>query len=159
MATASKEHALRAPRSMSVRSPHFREGGPIPREFSGHGDDVSPTLELTGIPPQARSLAIIVDDPDAPRGTWTHWTAWNFAPGTTRIERGMKGPVEGRTSAGTTGYHGPAPPSGTHRYFFRVFALDGMLDLKANASIEDVWKEVGAHAIAWGETMGTFART
>lgn len=158
----AQQQALRAPQTIGIRSPAFQHGKQIPREYTGHGDDVSPPLEWTGVPERAQALAIIVDDPDAPRGTWTHWTAWNLPKDLNRLEEGQKviplGASEGITSAETSGYHGPMPPSGTHRYFFRIFALDKQLTLPPNAPIADVWRAVGQHAIAWGELMGTFTK-
>lgn len=152
--------ALRAPRTMTVRSPAFAEGAPIPRRHSGYAEDTSPPLEWSGAPADAKALAIIIDDPDAPVGTWTHWTVWDLPPGTTRLDEAADvtrlGARQGVTSDGTKGYHGPLPPSGTHRYFFRVFALSRPLGLGDGASIDDVWRAVGERALAWGEIMGTF---
>lgn len=162
MLSPVQQQALRAPRSIGLRSVAFQHGKQIPREFSGHGDDISPPLEWTGVPNNAQALAIVVDDPDAPGGTWTHWTAWNLPTRIESLEAGVKviplGGGEGRTSAGTSGYHGPKPPSGTHRYFFRLFALDRQLDLPPNAPVEDVWRALSTHTIAWGELVGTFTK-
>lgn len=151
--------ALRKPRTLTVTSPAFHEGQPIPREHSCHGEDASPELRIGGVPPGAVALALVMDDPDAPGGTWTHWTAWDVPPSTTVLPRGKPAPgVEGTTSAGEVGYHGPCPPSGTHRYFFRVFALDGRLGLPRGAPVGDVWGALGSRTLAWGELMGTFAK-
>lgn len=140
-------------------SPAFAEGQPIPRRHSCHGEDASPELRIAGVPPGAVALALVMDDPDAPRGTWTHWTAWDLPPTATRLREGEPAPgVEGLTSAGEVGYHGPCPPSGTHRYVFRVFALDAKLGLPRGAGVEDVWAALERRVVAWGELMGTFTR-
>lgn len=153
--------ALRAPRSLTLTSAAFQHGAPIPRRHSGHGDDTSPPLAWSGAPAGTKAFALVVDDPDAPRGTWTHWTAWDLPATTTRLDEGADvaklGARQGVTSARTNGYHGPAPPSGTHRYFFRVFALSEPLALQEGAGIEDVWRALGERTLAWGELMGTFA--
>lgn len=163
MSTNAQEmKALRAPRLIGIRSPAFEEGKPIPRQHTAFGDDVSPELHLTGVPGGAVALAIVVDDPDAPRGTFTHWTAWNLPPDTTRLVEGADplrlGARVGQNDFGLTGYNGPKPPSGTHRYRFRVFALDKQLDLPPNAPPAEVWRDLAPHVVAWGELMGTYAR-
>lgn len=162
MLSPLQQKAMRAPRSIGLTSPAFQNGKPIPREFSGYGEDAQPPLAWTGILRETRALALVVDDPDAPGGTWTHWTLWGIPREATGLARdadvrAMHG-VEGRTSDGSAGWHGPKPPSGTHRYYFRVFALDRELDLPSLAPVDDVWRALGEHAIAWGELMGTFAK-
>lgn len=162
MLSPLQQQALARPPTITVTSSAFAPGSPIPRVHSGHGDDSSPPLAWAGVPAEAKALAIVMDDPDAPMGTWTHWTAWDLKPTTTRLPADAKivplDGAEGLTSAKTTGHHGPAPPSGTHRYFFRVFALDAPLGLPAGASIDDVWRALGKHTLAWGELMGTFTK-
>lgn len=159
MKTETARAALRKPQTLHVTSPAFQPGQAIPRVHSCHGDDVSPELAIAGVPQGAAALALVVDDPDAPRGTWTHWTAWDLPAGTAALAEGKPAPgVEGTTSSGEVGYHGPCPPSGTHRYFFRVFALDRKLGLPPGASVEDVWAALDKHVLAWGELMGTFTR-
>lgn len=134
----------------------------MPRRFTCQGDERSPPLEVAGVPAGAKALAIIIDDPDAPRGTWTHWTAWDLPPGTTSIAEGFDvaaaGGREGTTSAGTTGYHGPCPPSGTHRYVFKVYALREKLGLAEGASVRAFRTAVQLAAIAYGELMGTYCK-
>ncbi len=148
--------------SLVVTSPAFAQGAPIPRAYSCQGSDRLPPLEISGLPNGTKSLAIIVDDPDAPRGTWTHWTVWDLPATTTRIPEGFDpGAVsahQGTTSAGSVGYHGPCPPSGTHRYLFRVFALKGALGLPEGASVQAVRDGVARLALAQGELMGTYAK-
>ncbi len=123
---------------------------------------MSPPLALANIPKDAKALAIIMDDPDAPRRTFTHWTAWNIPTAATDLPEDASisdlGGIEGLNDGGSTGYYGPCPPSGTHRYFFKVYALDAPLSLREGASVADVHKEVDAHVLTWGELMGTYAR-
>lgn len=163
MPTATQQQALRAQRSIGLHSVAFQHGKQIPREFTGFGDDINPPLSWTGVPNQAQALAIVVDDPDAPGGTFTHWTVWNLPPRLEGLEAGAKvipiGGIEGRTSFGRSGYGGPKPPSGTHRYVFRLFALDRFLDLPQNAPAEDVWRQLATHTLAWGELVGTVSRS
>lgn len=162
MVSQAQQQVLRAPQSIGVSSPDFQPGRQIPREYTGHGDDVSPPLQITGIPSNAVALAVIVDDPDAPRGTFTHWTVWNLRPDTRELIRGVDvrsvGGVEGQNDFGVSRYRGPMPPSGTHRYYFRVFALDKMLDVPLNSRADEVWRNLAGHTIAWGELMGTFTK-
>lgn len=155
--------ALRSPQSIGVSSPAFENGKPIPREYTGLGDDVNPELHLTGVPSDAQALAIVVDDPDAPGGTWTHWTVWDIEPNVRQIPRDFRvraeRGIEGQTGFGTAGYRGPMPPPGApHRYHFRVFALSRRLALPENSPVADLWRALDAHASAWGELTGTFQR-
>lgn len=150
-----------APQMLVVRSSAFRHGQPIPRRFTCQGEDRSPPLDVTGYPEGTRALAVIVDDPDAPRGTWTHWTAWDFKP--QPIPEGFDvaaaGGREGTTSAGTVGYHGPCPPDGMHRYIVQLYALRAPLGLAEGASVKAVREAVRDAAIAQGELMGTYEKT
>lgn len=146
--------------TLSISSPAFEHGRSIPPQFTADGDDVSPELTITGVPDGAASLALIMDDPDAPMGTWVHWVVWNIPVDTAIIEEGFEpgGSTGGRNSWGRTGYGGPAPPSGTHRYFFKLFALDTLLDLPPTAdkaALEDAMEE---HILDSTELMGTYSR-
>lgn len=162
MLSESMQQALRAQRSIGVSSPEFEAGRQIPREFTGLGDDVRPPLSWTGVPDGTESQAIIVDDPDAPGGIFTHWTVWNLPPRTRNLDSDTDvralGGVEGRNDFGTTGYRGPKPPSGTHRYQFRVFAVDKFLDLPPNANVNELWRHLAGRTRAWGELVGTFTK-
>lgn len=146
--------------AMRLSSPAFIQNGPIPVEHSCDGEDVSPPLEVSGVPPGAKSLALVVEDPDAPIGTWTHWTAWNLAPTITRIERGgVPGDAtEGVTSYGEAGYRGPCPPYGTHRYFFRLYALDTVLTLPPSSDARELRAALETHAIDAAGLVGTYRR-
>ena len=121
---------------------------------------MNPPIFFSGIPEGSKSLALIVDDPDASSGTWTHWTVWNIAPGTKEIKENSvpERAMQGTTSAGSTGYHGPCPPSGTHRYFFRIYALDAELQLDSNAKMDELNKAMEGHILAQGELMGKYSR-
>ena len=116
---------------MKITSSAFQEGGNIPSKFTCDGSDTSPPLQITGIPSEAKSLVLIADDPDAPGGLFTHWLVWNIPPQTNSIAEGSapKG-VQGTNDFGKSGYRGPCPPPGTHRYSFKIFALDRELDLR-----------------------------
>jgi len=121
-----------------ISSPAFGEGKPIPPKYGFHQQNISPELRVEKIPAGTRSLALIVDDPDAPAGLWTHWLVWNLPADTTSIPEGKlpSGAIQGKNSFGNVRYDGPAPPSGTgkHRYFFRLYALQTMLSLPAGSS-------------------------
>jgi Raf kinase inhibitor-like YbhB/YbcL family protein len=145
---------------MKIRSPAFQEGGTIPEKFSKNDQNVNPELRIDGVPAEAKSLALIVDDPDAPVGLFTHWLVWNIDPKTTEIAENSvpKGAAQGRNDFPGTGYDGPQPPSGTHRYYFKVFALDRMLDLKSGAKRHEVDAAMRGHVIAQGELMGRYSK-
>lgn len=145
---------------MKITSSAFQEGGAIPEKFSKNGQNVSPELRIEGLPADAKTLAVIVDDPDAPVGLFTHWLVWNIDPKTTHITEGNapSGAIQGKNDFGETGYGGPQPPSGTHRYFFKVFALNGTLDLKPGAKRKDVDAAMKGHVIAQGQLMGKYSK-
>jgi Raf kinase inhibitor-like YbhB/YbcL family protein len=151
--------SLVAAPNISVSSSAFGSGGDIPQQFTCKGTNVNPPLEFHGIPAGAKSLALVVDDPDAPSGLFTHWLVWNIAPTTAQIaeKTAPAGAVQGTNDFGRPGYGGPCPPSGTHRYFFRVVALDRMLDLKRGAKRAEFDKAIEGHVLARGELMGRFS--
>ncbi len=145
---------------MKIATPDFTDSGMIPSRFTGDGEDVNPTLEISDVPTEARSLALIVDDPDAPRGTWTHWLLWNVQPTTTQIPENSvpEGAVQGTNDFPAARYNGPMPPSGTHRYFFKLYALDTMLSLPAGSDRKAVDKALQGHIIAEAQWMGRYER-
>ena len=145
---------------MKITSSAFQEGGTIPEKFSKNGQNISPELRIDGVPAEAKSLALIVDDPDAPVGLFTHWLVWNIGPKTTQIAEGTapSGAAQGKSDFGEIGYGGPQPPSGTHRYYFKVFALDRMLDLKPGAKRPEVDAGMKGHVLAQGQLMGRYSR-
>ncbi len=144
---------------ITITSSAFQEGGNIPSKFTCDGSDTSPPLQLTGVPSEAKSLVLIADDPDAPSGLFTHWLVWNIPPQTNSIAEGsaQKG-VRGSNDFGKSGYKGPCPPAGTHRYSFKVFALDRELNLRAGAKRSQVDAAMKGHVIAQGELVGRYAR-
>lgn len=147
---------------LTVTSSAYAEGGAIPKEYSCDGSDKAPPLAISGAPAGARFYAVVFDDPDAPRGTWTHWTFWDLPVARGNLPAGADvkalGATEGTTSAKSTGYHGPCPPGGTHRYIVHAFATNGTLGLPAGASVDQVWKAIEAKAVAEGTLMGRYSR-
>jgi hypothetical protein len=144
---------------MQISSPAFNQGANIPSKFTCDGSQTSPPLQITGIPAEAKSLALIADDPDAPGGLFTHWVIWNIPPQISSIADGSapKG-VQGTNDFGRSGYGAPCPPSGTHRYYFRVFALDRELDLRSGAKRGQLDATMKGHVIAQGELIGRYSR-
>jgi len=142
---------------LRITSPSFQNNGAIPAKYTCDGNDVNPPLNITGIPREAKSLVLIVDDPDASMGTFVHWVVWNIPP-KERIEENSVPGVEGMNDFRKRSYGGPCPPSGTHRYFFKLYALDVKLDLKTNSRKEDVEKAIEGHVLARGETVGLYRR-
>lgn len=144
-------------KSIKVFSSAFAANGSIPGKYTCDGINVNPPLEFEGIPEEAESLVLIVDDPDAPMKTFTHWIVWNIEP-VAKIEEDSIPGVEGINDFKKIGYGGPCPSSGTHRYFFRVYALDKQLDLKAGAGRKELENEMIGHIIAEGELMGKYSK-
>ncbi len=145
---------------IKITSSAFQEGGDIPSKFSRDGQDINPALRIEGTPSNAQSLLLIMDDPDAPVGLFTHWLVWNIDPKTSEIaEKSVpRGAVQGTNDYPTLGYGGPQPPSGAHRYYFKIFALDQTLDLKPGAKRAEVDAAMRGHVIAQGELMGRYSR-
>ncbi len=156
--------------SLSIRSTAFEPGATVPRRHSGDGEDLSPPISWTGLPPQTRELALIVDDPDAPSPQpWVHWVLYNIPATEQGIAEGVHakpapsfpaGALQGKNSWGTVGYRGPAPPKGhgVHRYHFRLYALDSPLDLPAGIDKPALLKAMRGHILAEGEMVGTYQR-
>jgi hypothetical protein len=143
---------------MRLESPAFGQNEPIPAEYTCDGANRLPPLRLVGVPEEAISLAFIVDDPDAPGGTFTHWTAWNVAPTVTVIDDDHRpAGLEGRTNFGVSGWGAPCPSSGTHRYFFKVFALDAFLPLAAGADVAALERVMHGHILDKAGLLGTYA--
>jgi Raf kinase inhibitor-like YbhB/YbcL family protein len=153
------EVTTESPFSITVSSPAFGEGQPIPQRFSCRGDNVSPPLAWAGTPGSTQEIALVMDDPDAPRGTYTHWIIFGLSRETSELGGGMipAGAKQAENSAGQAEYTGPCPPSGTHHYRFTVYALDEPLSLPDGAGTEDALTEIGEQAIARGRLTGTFA--
>jgi len=144
---------------MKITSSAFQEGGNIPSKFTCDGVDSSPPLQIAEIPSSAKSLALIVDDPDAPSGLFTHWIVWNISPQTNEIAEGSapKG-VQGTSDFGKSGYGGPCPPPGTHRYYFKIFALDRELNLPSATKRNQLDAAIKGHVVAQAELMGRYSR-
>jgi Raf kinase inhibitor-like YbhB/YbcL family protein len=144
---------------MKITSSAFQEGGNIPSKFTCDGSDTSPPLQITGVPSEAKSLVLIADDPDAPSGLFTHWLVWNIPPLTNSISEGSapKG-VHGTNDFGKPDYKGPCPPPGTHRYSFKIYALDRELDLRGGAKRSQLDAAMKGHVIAQGVLVGRYAR-
>ena len=148
--------------ALTLTSSAYAEGSPIPARHTCKGDDVSPAFSWTGVPRNARSLAFILEDPDAPGGTWTHWTFWNLPAAAKGLEEKADvteaGALEGITSSGTMGYHGPCPPSGTHRYVARLFALSQPLSLSHGAKVQQIRSAMLGRIVAEAKLTGTFSK-
>jgi Raf kinase inhibitor-like YbhB/YbcL family protein len=152
--------------SLKVTTSAFAPGAAIPAQYTCKGADLSPALEWSGAPARIASFAIIMDDPDAPAGTWVHWVMWNIPQATHSVPQAVPrreqlpdGTHQGRNSFGKIGYYGPCPPAGqTHRYFFRVYALDTKLEPGEAADRSALDDAMKGHVLAQGEYMGTFHR-
>jgi len=144
-------------KELTISSPVFKNNGFIPPKYTCDGNDVNPPLNIEGVPKETQSLALIVDDPDAPMGTWDHWVVWNIPPAEKIMENSVPG-TEGLNDFRRRSYGGPCPPSGTHRYFFKVYALDTRLDLSPSSRKKDVERAMKGHVIAEGELVGLYRR-
>ena len=151
--------------SFELTSSAFGPGEPIPRTYTCDGDDISPPLEWGDPPAGTQSFALISDDPDAPVGIWVHWVLYNLPAETRSLPEAVPadaelpgGGLHGKSSWRRLGYGGPCPPSGTHRYFFMLYALDTVLDLKAGASKKQVLEAMAGHILAETELMGVYSR-
>lgn len=146
--------------SMKLTSSAFLHNSEIPSKYTCDGENINPPLGISGVPEGAKSVALISDDPDAPAGTWVHWTLWNISTATAEIPENSapEGAIEGKTSFGKLGYGGPCPPSGTHRYFFKLYALDTIVNLDSSASKEDVLSAIEGHILDQAELIGTYRR-
>jgi len=156
---ASKSEEPKIRKGMKITSSAFREGGDIPAKYSRGEGNINPPLHIEETPNEAKSLVLIMDDPDAPVGLFTHWLVWNIDPKTTDVleHSTPKGAVEGTNDYPNQGYGGPQPPSGVHRYYFKFFALDQTLDLRAGARRKEVENAIKGHVIAQGQLMGRYA--
>jgi Raf kinase inhibitor-like YbhB/YbcL family protein len=142
---------------MEITSPEFRNDQLIPGKFTCEGKDMSPTLEFKDVPPGTRSMALIVDDPDAPVGTWVHWVVYNM-PVLSRIEENTVPGEQGINDFGRKDYGGPCPPSGTHRYFFKVYALDTTLEPGEGVDKKGLEKAMKGHVLEKAELVGLYKR-
>ncbi len=145
---------------MQLLSPVFKHNEFIPLKYTCEGQNINPPLEIYDAPETAKSLALVVDDPDASAGTWTHWVLWNIDPQAQEIPEGniTKGSIEGVNSFKKLNWGGPCPPSGVHRYFFKLYALDISLELDSTAGIEQLQEAMKGHVMAKTELVGLYKR-
>ena len=140
-----------------ITSTAFNSDGFIPSKYSCEGDNINPPLHIQNIPTETKTLVLIVDDPDAPNGVFDHWVVWNIAPSESIGENSIPG-VQGKNGFGKDNYGGPCPPSGTHRYFFKVYAIDLSLNLKEGASKKMVMDAIKGHILASGQLIGRYQK-
>jgi Raf kinase inhibitor-like YbhB/YbcL family protein len=154
------------PKTIQLTSSAFKDGETIPKDFTADGKNVSPALEWTNLPKGTASLALICDDPDAPKGTWVHWVMYDMPADLKGLEENVpaeatlpNGSRQGKNSFDKTGYRGPAPPEGkAHRYYFKLYALDTKPDVPADATKDQLLKAMEKHVLAKGELMGKYQR-
>jgi Raf kinase inhibitor-like YbhB/YbcL family protein len=154
------------PMTIQITSTAFADGSPIPQKYTCDKEDISPPLAWTGLPARTKSLALIVDDPDAPGGVWVHWVVYNMPPALTGLPEGVAKTatlagigVQAITDFRKPGYGGPCPPKGKpHRYFFKLYALDNLLDLPSGAQRAEVDKAKQGHVLATGQLIGVYGR-
>ncbi|MGR3320002.1 MAG: YbhB/YbcL family Raf kinase inhibitor-like protein [Candidatus Anammoxibacter sp.] len=151
---------------ITVESSAFKEGGMVPGKYTCDGADISPPLSWSGLPGGTQSIALISDDPDAPMGTWVHWVLYDLPPDITNLPEDVptkktleNGGKQGTNDFGRIGYGGPCPPGGTHRYFFKIYALDKELNLETGATKAQLLKEMKGHILAEGQLMGKYSRS
>ena len=142
---------------LELTSPAFKNNTAIPKKYTCDGYDINPPLKVQGLPDETKSIVLIVDDPDAPMGTWDHWIVWNIPPIEEIAENSVPG-IEGMNDFQRQSYGGPCPPSGTHRYFFKVYALKEKLDLNPNSKKSHVEKAMEGKIVAKGELIGLYSR-
>ena len=162
---SSRQPAQAEASEIKLVSNAFKEGQPIPLQYTCSGVNVSPPLEWSGVPKSAKTIAIIADDPDAPAGTWVHWVLYNLPAESMGLienvpfsENLRTGGFQGKNDFGKIGYGGPCPPSGTHRYFFKIYAVDSELPLKGGATKTELEKAMEGHITAQAQLMGTYSR-
>ena len=145
---------------LMISSTSFGNKGNIPERHTCDGKDLNPPLSIGQVPAGAKSLALIVDDPDAPMGTWVHWVLWNIDPNISAIKEDSvpKGAIQGLNDFRKHSYGGPCPPSGTHRYFFKIYALDAMLSLSPNSGKAELEKAMKGHILSRAEIIGLYKR-
>ncbi len=151
--------------TIELTSPAFAQGQPIPVKYTCRGEDISPALAWSEPPAGTQTFALIMDDPDAPAGTWVHWVLFNIPASARSLPEAFPseaslpdGSQSGKNSWGRTGYGGPCPPSGTHRYFFKLYALDEPLAIQPGADKGELEKAMVGHILATAELMGTFSK-
>jgi len=151
--------------AVTITSSSFTEGGLIPKKHTCDAEDISPDLNWSGVPKEVKSLALICDDPDAPVGTWVHWVLFNIPADVTTLQAGVSpdavlknGARHGKNDFRKLGYGGPCPPGGTHRYFFKIYALDTLLSLESGSTKSQLLAAMKGHVLAEGQLMGKYKR-
>ena len=151
--------------AIKITSSAFDDGGMIPPKYTCDSDDISPPLQWEGVPEAAQSIALICDDPDAPVGTWVHWVLFKLPADTRKLPENVptdqtlpSGAKQGNNDWGRIGYGGPCPPSGTHRYFFKIYALDTEIDLSPGATKSQLLQAMEGHILAQGQLIGKYQR-
>jgi Raf kinase inhibitor-like YbhB/YbcL family protein len=152
-------------KQFTITSSAFNEGETIPKKYTCDGQNISPPLKWEPGSAQTKSFALIADDPDAPMGTWVHWVIFNIPPTTTELPENVptkdslpNGAIQGKNDSRDIGYDGPSPPSGTHRYYFKLYALDTMLKLSAGITKSELLKAMEGHIMAQAQLMGKYSR-
>lgn len=145
---------------MKIESTAFKDNKLIPPKYTCDGENINPPLVISDVPENTKSLVLVVDDPDAPMGTFVHWTVWNISPHIKEIPENScpQNSVEGITDSGRSGYCGPCPPYGTHRYFFKLFALNTTLDLDTSVKAADIEKEIEENILVKTQLVGLYRR-
>lgn len=158
--TETPQLSPKAKNNMKITSSAFGNNEIIPVKFTCDGIDVNPPLVISDVPSDAKCLVLIADDPDAPMGTWTHWLVWNIDPSTTLIEENSlpENAVQGKNSFGKNSYGGPCPPSGTHRYYFNLYALDTKITLDPSSDKSDLVSAMEGHILEQAEFFGLYKR-
>lgn len=143
---------------MKITSLDFKNNGKIPIRFTGDGQNINPNLSIEGVPSGAKNLVLILHDPDAPAKDWVHWLVWNISPNTKLIKENSvpESAVQGINDSRQIGYDGPSPPSGTHRYFFKIFALDTLLSLREGSRREELENAMKGHVLDKAELIGLY---
>ncbi len=158
---ADLDYLLITENNMELKSNSFKHNSIIPPEYTCDSENINPNLSIEGVSEDTKELVLIVDDPDAPAGTWMHWTMWGISPSINVIDKGKlpEGVKEGLTSFGTVGYGGPCPPvgTGTHRYSFRIYALNKNINLNAGATPEELEREMSDSVIDSAEIIGLYS--
>lgn len=143
--------------SLTVTSPAFKDKERIPAKYTCEGENINPPIQVTDIPAGTKSFVLIIEDPDAPGATFDHWVMWNIPPDGSIQENSAPG-VQGSNSSGQNSYKGPCPPSGTHRYFFKIYALDTVLDLSPGSDKKAVEKAMKDHVLSDGSLLGLYEK-
>lgn len=146
---------------VSLTSSVFKHEENIPKKFTCQGENINPELNIENVPEETKSIVLIMDDPDAPVGTWDHWIIWNIEPNTTKIPENSipENSVVGKNGWGRNDYGGPCPPSGTHRYFFKLYCLNKKLDLSKDSKKKDVEKAMKGNIVSETVLMGKYKKT